>query len=46
VVLDIAEGGRHLIIIGVVTTIYRNSVLSNVAIVPGFAAKQVEYMKF
>ena len=27
VVLDFAEGGRHLVINGVVTTVYRNSVL-------------------
>jgi hypothetical protein len=30
VVLDFAEGGRHLIIYGVVTTVYRNSALSKV----------------
>jgi hypothetical protein len=46
VVLDFAEGGRHLNIDGVVTIVYRNSVLSQVAFVPGFAAKQVEDMKF
>jgi hypothetical protein len=42
VVLDFAEGGRHLIIDGVVTTVYRNSVLPNkVAAIPGFAVKHV-----
>jgi hypothetical protein len=39
VVLDFAEGGRHLIIDGVVTKVYRNSVLPKVAAIPGFAAK-------
>ncbi len=34
VVLDFAEGGRHLIIDGVVTTVYRNSVLNKVASIP------------
>ncbi len=34
VVLDFAEGGRHLIIDGVVTTVYRNTVLSKVATIP------------
>jgi hypothetical protein len=28
VVLDFAKGGRHLIIDGVVTTVYRNTILS------------------
>ena len=46
VVLDFAEGGRHLIIDGVVTTVYRNSILPKVVAIPGFAAKQVEDMKF
>ena len=34
VVLDIAGGGRHVIIDGVVTTVYRNSVLPKVAAIP------------
>ena len=34
VVLDFAEGGRHLVIDGVVTTVYKNSVLSKVATIP------------
>jgi hypothetical protein len=45
VVLDFAEGGRHLVIDGVVTTVYRNFVLSKVAAIPRFAAKQVEDRK-
>jgi len=46
VVLDFAAGGRHLIIDGVVTSVYRNSVLSKVAAILGFAAKQAEDKKF
>ncbi len=46
VVLDFAAGGRHIVIDGVVATVYRNSVLSKVATIPGFAAKQVEDKKF
>ena len=46
VVLDIAEGGRHLVLDGVVTTIYKNTILSKVAAIPVFAAKQVEVGKF
>ena len=46
VVLDFANGGRHLIIDGVVTTVYRNSIFSKVASIPGYAAKQVEVRKF
>jgi len=34
VVLDFAEGGRHLSIDGMVTTVYRNSVLHKVAAIP------------
>ncbi len=45
-VLDFAEGGRHLVIDGVVTIVYMNYVLSKVAAIPGFAAKQVEDKKF
>ena len=39
VVLDFAEGGRHPIIDGVVTTVYRCTILYKVATVPEFAAK-------
>ena len=46
VVLDFNAPGRHLVLDGVVTTVYRNYILSMVATVPGFAAKQVEYTKF
>ena len=46
VVLDFAEGVRHLGIHGVVTTVYRNSVPPKVASIPGFAAKHVEDKKF
>ena len=46
VVLDFVDGGRHLIINGVVTTVYRNTILTKVAAIPGFAAKQVEDKKF
>jgi hypothetical protein len=46
VVLDFAEGGRHLIIDGVVTTVYKNTVLQKVATIPSFAAKQAEDKKF
>jgi len=46
VVMDFVEGGRHLIIDGVVTILYRNTVLQKVETIPGFAAKQVEDKKF
>ncbi len=46
VVLDFAEGGSHLVIDGVVTIVYNNSVFSKVAAIPGFVAKQVEDKKF
>ena len=47
VVLDFADGGRHLIIDGVVTTVYMNTILAKVAAIPRlFAAKQVEDKKF
>ena len=46
VVLDFADGGRHLIIDGVVTTVYKNTILPRVASIPGFAGKQVEDKKF
>ena len=38
--------GRYLILDEVVTTVYMNSIMSRVASVPGFAAKQVEDTKF
>jgi len=46
VVLDFAEGGRHLIIDGVVTTMNRNTILNKVSAIPEFDAKQVEDRKF
>ena len=46
VVLYFAEGGQHLVIDGVVTNFYRNSVLSKVGVNAGFAAKQVKDKKF
>jgi len=46
VVLDFAEGGRHLVLDGVVTTVSMNIIMSKVASIPGFAAKQVEDRKF
>ena len=46
VVLDFAYGGRHLIIDGVVTTVYMNTILTKVAPILGFAAKKVEDKKF
>ena len=46
VVLDFAAEGRNLIFDGAVTTIYRNSIMSRVADVPGYAAKLAEDKKF
>jgi len=46
VVLDLAVGGKHLIIDGVVTSVYRNSIMSRVASVQVFTAKQAGDMKF
>ena len=46
VVLDYNTPGRHLVLYGVGTTVYRNSILYRVAAVPGFASKQVEDTKF
>ena len=46
VVLDFAGGGRHLIIDGVVATVYRTSVLPKVLAIPRFATKHVEDKKF
>ena len=46
IVLDFTAPGRHLILDGVVTTVYMNSIMSRVATVPEFAARQVENTKF
>jgi len=46
VVVDFAAAKRHLIIDGVITAVFRNSILSKVTTIPGFAAKQVEDRKF
>ena len=46
VILHFAAEGRHLIFNGVVTTIYRNSIMMRVAAVPGYEAKLVEDKKF
>jgi hypothetical protein len=46
VVMAFVEGGRHLIIDGVVTNVYINTVLQKVATIPGFAAKQAKDKKF
>ena len=46
VVLDFSTAGRHLIIDGVATTVYRNSVFNRVSAVPGYAAKKAEDIKF
>ena len=46
VVLDFTTLGRHLIMDGVVTLVYKTSILARVAAVHGFAAKKAEDMKF
>ena len=46
VVLDFADGGRHLVFDALITTVYKNTILSKVVVIPGFAAKQVEHRKF
>ncbi len=46
VVLDFYAPRRHLLLDGVVTTVYRNTRLRETTEVPGYAAKQVEDMKF
>jgi hypothetical protein len=46
VAVDFTAPGRHLILDGVVTTVYMNFILSRAAAVPGFAARQVENTKF
>ena len=45
--MDFMARGRHLIMLdGVVKTVYKKSILSRVAAVPGFEVKQVEDTKF
>ena len=46
VILDFAAEGGHLIFDGVVTIIYRNSILTRVAAVSRYATKLVEDKKF
>jgi len=46
VALDFFADGRHLVIDAVVTTVYRNTVLQQVATIPGYATKQSEDAKF
>ena len=43
---DFSNGGRHLVIDGVVTTVHRNTILGKVSAIPRFPAKQVEDKKF
>ena len=46
VALDFFADVRHLVIDAVVTTVYKNTVLQQVATIPRYAAKQAEDMKF
>jgi hypothetical protein len=46
VVLDFTTHGSHRILDGVVTIVYKNSILTKVVAVLGFAAKKVEDTKF
>jgi hypothetical protein len=46
VAFDFFAEGRHLVIDAVMTTVYRNTVLSKVATIPGYVAKQAEDRKF
>jgi hypothetical protein len=46
VALDFFADGRHLVTDAVMTTVYRKTVLHQVATVPGYAAKQAEDRKF
>jgi len=46
VALDFFADGRHLVTDAVMTTVYRKTVLHQVATVPGYAAKQAEDKKF
>ena len=42
VVLDFFNEGKHLVIDVVLTSVYRNTVLHRVSVVPGYAAKHAE----
>jgi len=44
-VLNLFVYGRHLVLDAVVTSVYRNFVLSKVSSIPGYATKQVEDRK-
>jgi len=46
VALDIFADGRHLVIDVGITTVYKNTMLHQVATIPGYAAKQAEDRKF
>ena len=46
VALDFFADGRHLVIDAVMTTVYMNTVLENVATIPSVGAKQAENRKF
>jgi hypothetical protein len=46
VVMDFSALGRHLILDGVVTTVYMYSIVAKVAALSGFAAKQGEDTKY
>ena len=41
VVLDFADGRRNLVFDGVISTVYRSTILPKVAVILGFATKQV-----
>ena len=41
-VLDLFKDGQHMVIDGVVTTAYRNTMLHQVSTIPGYVAKQAE----
>ncbi len=44
--LDFTTHGRHILLDGVNTTVYTNSIMTKVATVPKFAVKKVEDAKF
>ncbi len=46
VVLDYRAPGRHLLLDGVVTTVYKNTRQRETGEIPGYAAKLVEDRKF
>jgi hypothetical protein len=46
VAIDFFAVGRHLVIDAVMTTVYLNTVLTKVATIHGYAAKQAEDRKF